>query len=292
MGEELILVADDFERGGIEALLQGDVWAARVGGRLAVCHAVPELGALEGLLGLVGRDSHAACDAALTSARASLEYHAERVLDRRADSYHVAMGTPHRVVLDLARELGATLIVLGRGRNLPTWGEWLGSSADQVVRHAEVPVLVARPSPASNVVLAASDLSDPALPAIMAAAAESRRRHAKLVVSHALALPHPVLASFDPSSVLDEGTAAALREACHRTLAASAERFDAKARTEVADGRAARAIPDLARRLEAELLVVGTHGRSGDFRVALGSTALAIIRRAPCSVLVVRASSP
>jgi len=38
----------------------------------------------------------------------------------------------------------------------------------------------------------------------------------------------------------------------------------------------------------AELVVVGTHGRSGFARLTLGSTASGVIDSSPCSVLVVR----
>ena len=38
----------------------------------------------------------------------------------------------------------------------------------------------------------------------------------------------------------------------------------------------------------AELMVVGTHGRSGFKRLTLGGTAASVVERAPCSVLVVR----
>jgi nucleotide-binding universal stress UspA family protein len=53
-------------------------------------------------------------------------------------------------------------------------------------------------------------------------------------------------------------------------------------------GPAAQAIVDLANSASAELVVVGTHGRTGLARLTLGSTAEAVIRSAPCSVLVVR----
>jgi nucleotide-binding universal stress UspA family protein len=41
----------------------------------------------------------------------------------------------------------------------------------------------------------------------------------------------------------------------------------------------------------ADLIVVGSHGRSGLDRVLLGSVAEAVVRQAPCPVLVVRARS-
>jgi nucleotide-binding universal stress UspA family protein len=47
-------------------------------------------------------------------------------------------------------------------------------------------------------------------------------------------------------------------------------------------------IAQLASDLEADLVVVGTHGRRGFSRVLLGSVAEAVVRLAPCPVLVVR----
>lgn len=47
-------------------------------------------------------------------------------------------------------------------------------------------------------------------------------------------------------------------------------------------------IAQLASDLEADLVVVGTHGRRGFSRVLLGSVAEGVVRLAPCQVLVVR----
>ncbi|HET9485151.1 MAG TPA: universal stress protein [Xanthomonadales bacterium] len=59
----------------------------------------------------------------------------------------------------------------------------------------------------------------------------------------------------------------------------------------VLEGRPAPAICNLARRLDAAAIVVGTH-RAGNVReFVLGSTALRILRQAPCPVLVARSAS-
>ncbi|HEX6766046.1 MAG TPA: universal stress protein, partial [Polyangiaceae bacterium] len=50
----------------------------------------------------------------------------------------------------------------------------------------------------------------------------------------------------------------------------------------------AREIAELARDLEAHLVIVGTHGRHGLLRVMLGSVAEGVVRLSPCPVLVVR----
>ena len=59
----------------------------------------------------------------------------------------------------------------------------------------------------------------------------------------------------------------------------------------VADGPAAAAVVDLADQIDARLVIVSTHGRTGVTRAALGSVAESIVRHADCSVLVVRRRS-
>jgi nucleotide-binding universal stress UspA family protein len=62
----------------------------------------------------------------------------------------------------------------------------------------------------------------------------------------------------------------------------------ARAVTHLRVDDAAREIAQLASDLEADLIVVGTHGRRGIRRLVLGSVAEATVRLAPCDVLVVR----
>jgi nucleotide-binding universal stress UspA family protein len=61
-----------------------------------------------------------------------------------------------------------------------------------------------------------------------------------------------------------------------------------RVRIHVRVGTPMEQIVELARTTEADLLVVGTHGRTGIRRLILGSVAEAVVARAPCSVLVVR----
>ncbi len=62
----------------------------------------------------------------------------------------------------------------------------------------------------------------------------------------------------------------------------------ARAVTHVRVGSPAEQITELALELDADLVVVGTHGRRGIRRMLLGSVAEAVIRLAPCPVYVVR----
>jgi nucleotide-binding universal stress UspA family protein len=65
-----------------------------------------------------------------------------------------------------------------------------------------------------------------------------------------------------------------------------ADRTPARLFTHVRVGAAASEIVALAAELGAELIVVGTHGRRGLARLALGSVAEHVLRRATCPVLV------
>ena len=49
-------------------------------------------------------------------------------------------------------------------------------------------------------------------------------------------------------------------------------------------GDPASAITELARKENADLIVMGTHGRTGLVRLLMGSVAEAVVRRAPCPV--------
>ena len=61
--------------------------------------------------------------------------------------------------------------------------------------------------------------------------------------------------------------------------------------TAVASGRVASQIVDYARRHAIELIVLGTHGRTGVSHAILGSVAEAVVRRARCRVLTVPPAS-
>jgi nucleotide-binding universal stress UspA family protein len=53
-------------------------------------------------------------------------------------------------------------------------------------------------------------------------------------------------------------------------------------------GHAAEVIRGVAEEWPADLIVIGSHGRGGLGRVLLGSVAEAVLRHAPCPVLVIR----
>jgi len=141
-------------------------------------------------------------------------------------------------------------------------------------------------------VLAATDLSEPGLPAIEAAAAEAARWREKLVVMHAMELSREgdaamgllgALPALDPPEVRSQKRALA-----SQIINGALGRLGAKGEIVIVEDDAVDETIQLASSLPARLVVVGTHGRRGLARVVLGSRSSRIIERAPCSVLVAR----
>jgi nucleotide-binding universal stress UspA family protein len=123
-------------------------------------------------------------------------------------------------------------------------------------------------------VLFATDFSEASRLAGRTAAEVARRFGARLHVLHVVP---PVT---DPTPAPE-----ALR-------AAAAELgVDLSIVTAVASGRVASQIIDYARRSAIDLIVMGTHGRTGVSHALLGSVAEAVVRRASCRVLMVPAAA-
>jgi universal stress protein A len=72
------------------------------------------------------------------------------------------------------------------------------------------------------------------------------------------------------------------------TLKASAAALGLTAETAVIRGRPAHAIVEHAQNGGFDLIVMGTHGRTGMSHVVMGSVAERVLRKAPCPVLTVR----
>jgi nucleotide-binding universal stress UspA family protein len=203
----------------------------------------------------------------------------------------VEHGIPYAVLVEKAEAVRADLLIVGSRGATGLRRLLLGSVAERVVRYAHSPVLVARDSPKSGHVLVGTDFSDPALPAVAAAVAEARRRSANLTIVHNVGIIGTLIPSMEgmhvvPTLSLDYRQA--LYQSAGERLTEAMARFGGKGEPVVTEGDAAVGIARLAETLPAQLVVVGTSGTTGLRRMLLGSVAEAVVRIAPCSVLVVR----
>lgn len=101
-------------------------------------------------------------------------------------------------------------------------------------------------------------------------------------------IDHPAFQAFPPESLLVDVTKL-VRQDADAALAkvmAKAKKARVKADVEIREGHPAEQIVRSA--LASDLIVISTHGRRGLSRILVGSVAEAVIRSAPCPVLVVR----
>ena len=136
-------------------------------------------------------------------------------------------------------------------------------------------------------VLCATDFSPTAELALAHAEALARRHGAKLVLAHVIE-PWPTT-PYPPIAVADEAERT-LREAATKRLEAvraSLARAGLDVTCRVVVGGPGHETIELARSLGSDVIVVGTHGRTGIAHVVYGSTAEYIVRRSPIPVLTV-----
>jgi nucleotide-binding universal stress UspA family protein len=205
----------------------------------------------------------------------------------------VARGHPATEILRRARAERAELVVLGRhGEGLVR--RVLGSTTAQVVRHGEAPALVVATGPEAPYrrLLAASDRSDAAGRALGLAVRllnPGTRAAAAVHVGEPGLTRSSALAGVDGLAFrrAEEGREAESRSALERWLA---EQGGAGIAWDLVFRRGAPAEEILgeAERQGADLVALGTHGRTGLARAFLGSVAEAVLRRAPCDVLLAR----
>jgi nucleotide-binding universal stress UspA family protein len=289
-----ILVATDLSDPARRALREAGSLAEKRGARLLVLHVAYHAAPIHPVFPQLSQRD---VDEEIRIGRKLSEVLNKQVADIVADSVEtesiVDYGVAHVAIVRAAEERDAQLVVIGsRGATgLPRL--LLGSVAERVVRYAPCPVLVVRRTEHRGLVLAATDLSDPSLPAVEEAARVARERDLRLGIVHVVELPAQLMSGFSPLGPVpfapDADTVDQVRAAATTLLEDMLAGLDVEGDVEVIiHHRAAAAIVAKADERAAELLVVGTHGRTGLFRMALGSVAEQVVSHAHCSVLAVR----
>ncbi|HEY3354720.1 MAG TPA: universal stress protein [Polyangia bacterium] len=290
-----IFAATDLSEPASEALRQADELSRATGAELVVCHVMPN--PLRSNMLFPQLNEQIALDRPAERDRVvdELTSYVAELTGRAPEDFAILVddGTPHRVLVEKAEHYGADLVVVGSHGHGGLGHIVLGGVAEQVVRWAHCPVLIARPAEKSGVVLAATDFSAPAQTALAAAAEEARRRGARLTLMHVMDL--------GVTSIMQAGMAFgavvysippevkhALRDSIKAKLGEALAVTGVAGDTLITEGTAAASIVQAAEELQAELVVVGTAGVTGLKRLTLGSVAEAVARHAACSVLVVR----
>lgn len=196
-------------------------------------------------------------------------------------------------IIRQADEVEAELIVLGTHRADPLAELFQGTTAERVIRESHAPVLLVKEQcrrPYARV-LAAIDFSVYSRRAMQTAL--------KLAPTAAFHLLHVFHVPFSAFLVGQDTRERLRRQQKERLYTMIEEELNALTGTTpevsptvekiIREGEIESAIRGEVQRLEPDLLVVGTHGRTGASHALLGSIAEDMLRDPPCDVLAVKA---
>ena len=235
------------------------------------------------------------------AARQHLERIARETREQQVDtSWEVKIGQPSEIIVAEAERLGAALIALGTSGHRPLDPVLLGSTAERVVQRATCPVLTVHPGdppPTGRIrrILCATDFSPEAERALrvsleLLTGADSGPPSVMLL--HVFHVPY----EFSMDSIYGPAAPdASVWEAVAREVGSRLEGHARALETELGvdvvpvslGGYPPQVIIQQAAELAVDLIVLGTHGRTGLAHVLLGSTAERVIQKARCPVLTV-----
>lgn len=227
-----------------------------------------------------------------SEAERMLEQTRKRLAGKRV-SARMLEGIPWSAIVDTAeRDLAFDLIVVGTTGKTGLSRFLLGSVSEKILRHAPCSVLVVRPDsppgPYSRVVCPI-DFSIDAEEALELSAALAAPT-SSITLLHVNEIPYGYLDD-GPLTDLTRRLDLDAKLLMEQTATMLRERVVVPVDTKIVDGRfpGARLLDELERDPTIDLVVMGSHGRTGIRRALLGSVAEKVARHAAAPVLVSRA---
>ena len=285
-----ILVATDFSPYAAAAMKQA-VWLARkTGGQLILAHTIPDF-RMSAYWGPNERETNqrtlrARSDVAMRRA----------VVDLNAIDLDVKLvtlvGEPFVEITRSAQEEDCSLVLVGT-RGHAKWEQFfLGSTAKRLIRNCASSVWIVKAEHVGSpkVVLAATDFSEVSLQAVREGLKIAQQAGAEFHLLHIIDsgdVPEDMISRIPPgSSVRRE-----IKEEASRRLEEFLESL-AVDRTQIRPhlswGTPWQEIQRISRHQVADLIVIGTVGRSGVKGLLMGNTAEKVLDTCDCSILTVK----
>jgi nucleotide-binding universal stress UspA family protein len=232
--------------------------------------------------------------AALEAARKDIQAFAEplRTVGAAVEA-EVLYGRAGSVIVEEAERWRPDLIIVGSHGRGAVGSTVLGSVGAEVIDHAPCPVLVARTTAVSKVVVAYDGSADADAAARLVGTGVFNAPVRVVSVAHvveplssgvSLTMRHEVMAARREELERVRLEHESLAERATRALKAAG----VDATSEVRVGNAGEEILAAAATWGADLIAMGTRGRTGLARLLLGSVARQVVHGAACSVLVAR----
>lgn len=213
--------------------------------------------------------------------------------DDPAMDLRTVLGRPHAGILEAAEHCSAELVILGVHREDAFKDMFRGTTVERVSRASRVPVLLVRDraTQAYQRVVIGIDFSVYSRRAIEFAVQFAP--DAEFFGVHAYEVPFKgLLYGDDTRKAVGRQHQNDFRQMIDQEMAAFFSSFGAsrpRLTPVLQEGSARQVIHQQVDRLNPDLLVVGTHGRTGVAHALLGSVAEDLLSRPPCDVLAVKA---
>lgn len=278
-----LLVATDFSTRSDRALRRAGLLAREKAAELVLVHVVDD----DQPTSLVQLEQREAA-AILHDLAATM-----RKNDGLACETHLALGDPFRAIGDVAETFDADLVVMGPHRRQILREVFVGTTVERTIRQSKRPVIMANAVPAKPYerILIATDFSDCLAQAVQAVRKLGLLESPEVGILHAFDTPPRSLllsASMTTAEVKQQVAEEEGRVAAELEQFLSKNRFAPGRRFAVPiEYSAATAIRECSRKWRADLIVIGTHGKSGAARILLGSVTEDVLRESTIDVLTV-----
>ena len=293
----VILVATDLTTYSEPALLRARAHAEATGGTLVVCHVIPDVLRHHPLFATRDANDTVMANDLTKKAAELVAEQVGRVLRLSVDDYRIVVetGRAEDEIVRISEEEQAALVVIGAK---PREGSErvLGHVAERVVRYAHTSVLIARAHAATSKILVATDFTEGSTAALKLGSELVTKLAVDGTLLHVVQLPSESSALSAVSSALgspwippSQTSIESLEALGRSTLEGLAKEYGFTHVAQV-EGTPAEVIVARAESIGAEMILMGSRGRTGLARLVLGSTAEKVIRTSNTSVLVARTS--
>ncbi|HET9639264.1 MAG TPA: universal stress protein [Allosphingosinicella sp.] len=269
-----ILTANDLTAGSANALRRSAAFAGGAGSELRVIHAVPAI---------AGEDVALAARDRLTAALRDVT--GREICGESGLSIRICHGDPADVILSQAERYHSDLIVLGAHGEPRLRDALFGTTAGPVIRKARQPVLIARNDPGrayARVMVAVDDEAAGRVLDVALNFASPDEIHVVHAFGSVLQAVRGTTAVLEDVRNDQDALAAAVR----KTLAKSG-RPAARIETIVEQGDPMDVIMRAWTKVQPDLVVMGTHGRTGVAHLLHGSIAESALLGCPSDMLII-----
>ncbi|NIN00174.1 MAG: universal stress protein [candidate division Zixibacteria bacterium] len=279
---EKILLATDFSQASNDALQMAVFVAKAFRSRIIPIHVIPEI-----------QDSPLPMEMVKETVTKRFEEINTTINKEGVDVAEpiVVSGTPFDQIMQHAGINDVNVIMVGSGEKEREGKFSLGITAERLIRRSNKPVWVVKRGthPGIKKILCPVDFSETSARALTNAIHLARNLQAELSVMTVIQDIWRVYPTVGKAAAKKQVVWVKRNESEFQRFLQKSDFHDVNWNKVIREGNPPQEILSIARQMQADLLVMGSVGRTGLARILVGSVAEKVIRETPCSVITVKA---